>query len=147
MHHLPPPPPLTDPPITFLAPPQLLGENSLSPPSAAPPALALQRSPSTIALPPFSPRNPFFGYPAIASATSPHTVRHVRKGLRELVRTLAVLWWRRWGRWVWTWAGVCAVMVTLVQRMRHARVWAGIRTGMTVKELVNATVDATRARR
>ncbi|KAG6369127.1 CRAL-TRIO domain-containing protein [Boletus reticuloceps] len=89
--HLPPLPPLSD--ISDASPALPFPSSSSSP--APPPDSTLQRSPSTIALPPLSSRNPFFGYPAIASASSPHTIRHVQRGPRELLRTLAVLWWRR----------------------------------------------------
>ncbi|KAG8214253.1 CRAL-TRIO domain-containing protein [Butyriboletus roseoflavus] len=143
-HHLPPPPPpFADLPTASPARPRPLGD--ISSPSTS----DLPRPPSTIALPPLSHRNPFFGYPAIASASSPHTVRHVRKGLGDLVRTLAVLWWRRWGRWVslWTFAGgACMAVWVLVQRMRirRARVATGTRA---VEEVVKAVVDVRRARR
>ncbi|KAH0828170.1 CRAL-TRIO domain-containing protein [Lanmaoa asiatica] len=149
MNHLPPPPPVADYLIAPPSPPRFLGEIPISPssPPTAPTTSALHRPPSTIALSPFSPQNPFFGYPAIASTSSPHNVRHVQKGLRELVRTLAVLWWRRWGRWAWVWAGVCGVVLMLVQRMRLARAREGIMSGLIfVKELLETTMEIKRAR-
>ncbi|KAG9309241.1 CRAL-TRIO domain-containing protein [Chiua virens] len=86
--HLPPPQPS---PVDLLnatpRSPRVLGEHPISPP-ATPSAFAPKRASSTIALPPFSPQNPFFGYPAVASASSPHTIRHVRRGLRGIQLTL-----------------------------------------------------------
>lgn len=128
-HHLPPPPPSLPAPPPLPTPttsPPSLGEPSIpsSPSSSVPPANSAP-TPSTIALSPFSPENPFYGYPAIASASSPYVVRPVRKGLRELVHTLAVLWWRRWGRCVstWAWAGACvfALVHFSVRRARDLR--------------------------
>jgi hypothetical protein len=78
---------------------------------------SIKRSPSSsVFLAPTSPLNPFFGYPVITSSSSPHTIRHVRRRRRDLVRTLAVLWWQRWG---WGWGsrraiGLVGVFILLV---------------------------------
>ncbi|KAF8554237.1 hypothetical protein OG21DRAFT_1462921 [Imleria badia] len=149
-HHLPPPPPLPDLPNGSPDAPQIVGVETSLPPS--PPRSALQRIPSTISLPPMSPGNPFFGYPAIASVSSPHTIRHVQRGPRELVRTLAVLWWRRWSRWIW--ASMCAAVLVFVLRLlRRARAGAGITIGSTlgtvatIKALVRAISMSSDVRR
>jgi retinaldehyde-binding protein 1 len=57
----------------------------------------LHRQPSTISIPPRSSLNPFFGYPTIASLSRPHIVQQGRRRKRDLLLTLSVLWWRRWG--------------------------------------------------
>ncbi len=52
--------------------------------------------------------NPFYGYPIDSSPHSSapftlHYLRHGRRRKRDLIRTLAVLWWEKWGSRVsWT---------------------------------------------
>lgn len=41
--------------------------------------------------------NPFFGYPAVYDATATPALRHGRRRKRDLLYTLARLWWARWG--------------------------------------------------
>ena len=42
-----------------------------------------------------SPFNPFYGYPVSPTSLNP---RHGRRRKRDLLRTLAYLWWARWKR-------------------------------------------------
>ncbi|KAG2355504.1 CRAL-TRIO domain-containing protein [Suillus spraguei] len=57
----------------------------------------LHRQPSSVSIPPRSSLNPFFGYPTVASLSRPHMVQQGRRRKRDLLLTLSVLWWRRWG--------------------------------------------------
>lgn len=57
----------------------------------------LHRQPSSVTIPPRSSLNPFFGYPSVASFSRPHTVQQGRRRKRDLLLTLSVLWWKRWG--------------------------------------------------
>lgn len=57
----------------------------------------LHRQPSSVSIPPRSSLNPFFGYPTVASLSRPHVVQQGRRRKRDLLLTLSVLWWRRWG--------------------------------------------------
>ncbi|KAG1736033.1 CRAL-TRIO domain-containing protein [Suillus lakei] len=56
-----------------------------------------RRQPSSVSIPPRSSLNPFFGYPAVASFSRPHTVQQGRRRKRDLLSTLSVLLWRKWG--------------------------------------------------
>lgn len=58
----------------------------------------LHWQPSSVSIHPRSPLNPFFGYPTVASLSRPHTVQQGRRRKRDLLLTLSVLWWRRWGK-------------------------------------------------
>ncbi|KAF8837680.1 CRAL/TRIO domain-containing protein [Paxillus ammoniavirescens] len=96
--------------------PYPLDFSATSPRSTDPKVLqgpSIKRSPSSsVFLPPTSPLNPFFGYPVVTSSSSPHTIRHVRRRKRDLMRTLAVLWWQRWGsRRAIGLVGVCILLV------------------------------------
>lgn len=51
----------------------------------------------SISIPPRSALNPCFGYPTVASLSRPHMVQHARRRKRDLLLTLSVLWWKRWG--------------------------------------------------
>lgn len=42
--------------------------------------------------------NPFYGYPAVYDDAAAPLLRHGRRRKRDLVATLARLWWARWGR-------------------------------------------------
>lgn len=57
----------------------------------------LHRQPLSVSIPPRSSLNPFFGYPTVASLSRPHIVQPGRRRKRDLLLTLSVLWWRRWG--------------------------------------------------
>ncbi|KAG2065090.1 CRAL/TRIO domain-containing protein [Suillus decipiens] len=58
---------------------------------------SLHRQHSSVSIPPRSSLNPFFGYPTVASLSRPHMVQQGRRRKRDLLLTLSVLWWRRWG--------------------------------------------------
>ncbi|KAH7889107.1 CRAL-TRIO domain-containing protein [Phlebopus sp. FC_14] len=75
--------------------------------------------PTILHLAPTSSQNPYFGYPVTHQHPTlplPLPLRlfpHRRK--RDLVRTLAVLYWRRWGSWrPWTKAKVKMVMMIVI---------------------------------
>jgi len=57
----------------------------------------LNRRPSSVLIPPRSFLNPFFGYHTIASVSRPHILRPTRRRKRDLLLTLSILWWKRWG--------------------------------------------------
>ncbi|KIK94101.1 hypothetical protein PAXRUDRAFT_828348 [Paxillus rubicundulus Ve08.2h10] len=84
-------------PFAFSAAPGSVSSSSRSTDTKVLQGPSIKRCPSSVFLPPTSPLNPFFGYPVVASSSSPHTIRHVRRRKRDLVRTLAVLWWQKWG--------------------------------------------------
>ncbi|EMD33718.1 hypothetical protein CERSUDRAFT_117796 [Gelatoporia subvermispora B] len=84
-------------------------------------ANAHARSAATIS--PTSSSNPFYGYPVSVRSSTP-TLRHGRRRKRDLLWTLARLWWARWGAGVR--AGlvlVLAVLVVLCARSARARRW------------------------
>jgi|SRR6267154_1764395 len=57
----------------------------------------LHQQVSSLFIPPRSSLNPFFGYPTLTSLSRPHMVQQGRRRKRDLLMTLSVLWWRRWG--------------------------------------------------
>jgi hypothetical protein len=57
----------------------------------------LHPQPSSVFIPPRSSLNPFFGYPTLTSVARPHTVQPGRRRKRDLLLTLSILWWKRWG--------------------------------------------------
>ncbi|KIJ60014.1 hypothetical protein HYDPIDRAFT_32594 [Hydnomerulius pinastri MD-312] len=100
-----------------------------SPRSAETPTLevpSIKRPSSSVFLPPTSPSNPFFGYPVVTSSSKPHSVRHVRRRKRDLLRTLAVLWWRRWGSHTITL--ICVVLMIIAARKKVKRVVGNLST-------------------
>lgn len=73
--------------------------------------------------------NPFFGYPVssapgLARHPSVPGLRHGRRRKRDLVRTLLVLWWERWGTSLkktgvlGALLGLCWVLLQLKKRRR-----------------------------
>ncbi|KAF9227013.1 CRAL/TRIO domain-containing protein [Gyrodon lividus] len=83
---------------------------------------SIKRPPSSVFLPPTSSLNPFFGYPVVTSSSNPHTVRHVRRRKRDLLRTLAVLWWQRWGSRAIGLVCVCVLLVVIAPPTRLKRI-------------------------
>lgn len=61
------------------------------------PSETLDRQPSSLLIPPRSSLNPFFGYPTLMSVSRPHVMRPSRRRKRDLLLTLSILWWKRWG--------------------------------------------------
>lgn len=57
----------------------------------------LHRQPSSVFIPPRSALNPFFGYPTLTSVSKPHMMQPGRRRKRDLLLTLLILWWKRWG--------------------------------------------------
>ncbi|KAG2148742.1 CRAL-TRIO domain-containing protein [Suillus bovinus] len=80
----------------------------------------LHRQPSSVSIPPRSSLNPFFGYPAVASISRPHMVHQGRRRKRDLLLTLSVLWWRRWGTRIIIM--LCFLIVVGLKRKRVRRV-------------------------
>ncbi|KAL1945915.1 hypothetical protein VTO73DRAFT_1917 [Trametes versicolor] len=84
-----------------------------------PPSSSIARVPS---ISPTSHLNPYFGYPVSGrdAATTPR-LRHGRQRKRDLLRTLAGLWWGRWrGR---VYLLLCIVLaVVMVTPRRHPRI-------------------------
>ncbi|KAJ3713209.1 CRAL-TRIO domain-containing protein [Lentinula raphanica] len=74
--------------------PAVMGSAS---PSSDPKSYTPTASISPIYLSPTSLLNPFFGYPALSSHGSP-SLHHGRRRKRDLIRTLAALYWPRWRR-------------------------------------------------
>jgi len=58
----------------------------------------IPRSPIFTSLSPTSLLNPFFGYPASSSSEGTLTLPHGRRRKRDLARTLALLFWLKWGK-------------------------------------------------
>lgn len=71
-----------------------------------------------------SPFNPFFGYPVSPTSLKP---RYGRRRKRDLLRTLAYLWWARWKRTV-IW--IVILMVTSWFSSWRLRVWLNRRRKM-----------------
>ncbi|KAF9482205.1 CRAL/TRIO domain-containing protein [Pholiota conissans] len=65
-------------------------------------------------LSPTSILNPFFGYPVSTSSSGRPTFRHGRRRKRDLIRTLATLFWMRWRKHV-TFALSLAVLVVILK--------------------------------
>ncbi|KAG1725405.1 CRAL-TRIO domain-containing protein [Suillus paluster] len=81
-----------------------------------------QTSASSVFIPPRSSLNPFFGYPSVASLSRPHVVKQGRRRKRDLLLTLSVLWWRRWGARVIILFFLIAVSLTR-KRVRGVNRW------------------------
>jgi hypothetical protein len=74
-----------------------------------------------------SPFNPFFGYPVSPTSLNP---RYGRRRKRDLLRTLAYLWWAKWkGTAIWV---VMLVLAFLFTRWR-LRTWLDRRRRMMIQ--------------
>lgn len=73
--------------------------------------------------------NPFFGYPSVHDPLAAPTPRHGRRRKRDLLRTLARLWWARW-RFP---ATLLLLLVLVILTLRRTR-WAG-RLALLVRPL------------
>ena len=71
-----------------------------------------------------SPFNPFFGYPVSPTSLNP---RHGRRRKRDLLKTLAYLWWVRWRRTA-TW--IVVLVVTFLLSRWRLRLWLNRRRQM-----------------
>ncbi|KAF9236354.1 CRAL-TRIO domain-containing protein [Melanogaster broomeanus] len=103
------------------APPDLRAPSPRSTDTHAQQVPSIKRPPSSVLLPPTSALNPFFGYPVVTSSSTPHIVRQVRRRKRDLLRTLAVLWWQRWGSRAISFVCVCAMVALIATRARLKR--------------------------
>ena len=75
-----------------------------------------------------SPSNPFFGYPVSPTSLNP---RYGRRRKRDLLRTLAYLWWAKWkGTVVWV---VVFILASWLTRWR-LRIWLNRRRQMTIQQ-------------
>ena len=68
--------------------------------------------------------NPFFGYPAAYDAAATPSLRHGRRRKRDLLYTLARLWWARWRSLV----KLTALILILVLVLGRPRLIANFRT-------------------
>ncbi|KAE9389884.1 CRAL/TRIO domain-containing protein [Gymnopus androsaceus JB14] len=80
-------------------------------PQPSPKSYMMSASPSPIYLSPTSLLNPFFGYPVSSSQGSP-SLHHGRRRKRDLIRTLAILFWLRWRRPITTCLWLAALVFT-----------------------------------
>ena len=77
-----------------------------TPPSQAQPPVRLDTSAPAVR----SPFNPFYGYPVSPTSLNP---RYGRRRKRDLLRTLAYLWWAKWkGTVIWATMLILAFWVT-----------------------------------
>lgn len=87
----------------------------------------LHRQSSSISIPPRSALNPCFGYPTVASLSRPHMVQQGRRRKRDLLLTLSVLWWKRWGtRTIILFCFLLAASLTRKRARRVARWVLGV---------------------
>lgn len=84
--------------------------SSTSPTSTAP----IPRVPS---ISPTSHLNPYFGYPVSGRGAPTPRLRHGRQRKRDLLRTLAALWWSKWKHRVVLF--LCLLLAVLSYRLRR----------------------------
>ncbi|KJA20016.1 hypothetical protein HYPSUDRAFT_142747 [Hypholoma sublateritium FD-334 SS-4] len=80
---------------------------------------------SILSLSPTSILNPFFGYPVSTSSTTNHgrpTLRHGRRRKRDLILTLATLFWMRWRKTITVVLSVTAVLFAFKVAFRKGNV-------------------------
>lgn len=103
----------------------LLNETLESLPSPSPSPASVESRP-TPQLPtwisPMSFQNPFFGYPTMSHSSQRNSFEAGPRRMRDLLRTLAKLWWERWKKHV-------SVVLWLVLALGGARIW--VRRGGT----------------
>lgn len=109
---------LEDPLEKLTAPPPALSPEcpSKSVRLEPPPSSSVARVPS---ISPTSHLNPYFGYPVSGrdAATTPR-LRHGRQRKRDLLRTLASLWWGRWRSRVYLLLCIVLAVVMVTPRRR-----------------------------
>ncbi|KAI0339983.1 hypothetical protein BDW22DRAFT_1361069 [Trametopsis cervina] len=96
-----------------------------SPPPPQPPAQPVLSALSLL--------NPFFGYPVTSSSSSSESapyLRHGRRRKRDLVYTLARLWWVRWGGAL---RASLLVLLALIAVWKRRRLWGLSRRFITSK--------------
>ena len=80
--------------------------------------------------------NPFFGYPvAYHTDASAPNLRHGRRRKRDLVYTLARLWWQRWRNHVKVILLVLALVLASWRRRRVVKLWRRL-TGAHTARLI-----------
>lgn len=79
------------------------------------PSEAITRVPS---ISPTSHLNPYFGYPVSGRDAITPRLRYGRQRKRDLLRTLACLWWSRWKHRVYLLLGVLLAVVMATPRRR-----------------------------
>ncbi|KAF8971084.1 CRAL-TRIO domain-containing protein [Flammula alnicola] len=102
--------------------PQPLEEPPIAPPESPAP---IPVNPSFISMSWLSPTsilNPFFGYPvSVPSSRGPPSFRHGRRRKRDLIRTLATLFWMRWRKHITFALSVAVALVILSLGFRKGK--------------------------
>ncbi|KAI9067348.1 CRAL/TRIO domain-containing protein [Trametes sanguinea] len=111
---------LEDPLENIAAPPPELPQPSSSEDSAPHQASSsgLQPIPRIGSIPPTSHLNPYFGYPVSGRNTLTPRLRYGRQRKRDLLRTLASLWWSRWKHRVYVLLCIALALVMVTSRRR-----------------------------
>ncbi|OSD07045.1 CRAL/TRIO domain-containing protein [Trametes coccinea BRFM310] len=111
---------LEDPLENVIAPPCELPQPSSSEDSTPHQASSsgLQPIPRIGSIPPTSHLNPYFGYPVSGRNTLTPRLRHGRQRKRDLLRTLASLWWSRWKHRVYALLCIALALVIVTSRRR-----------------------------
>ncbi|KAL7281492.1 hypothetical protein ACG7TL_004807 [Trametes sanguinea] len=111
---------LEDPLENVIAPPCELPQPSSSEDSTPHQASSsgLQPIPRIGSIPPTSHLNPYFGYPVSGRNTLTPRLRHGRQRKRDLLRTLASLWWSRWKHRVYALLCIALALLIVISRRR-----------------------------
>ncbi|RPD78618.1 CRAL/TRIO domain-containing protein [Lentinus tigrinus ALCF2SS1-7] len=84
---------------------------------AAPSSLSAQPIPRVPSISPTSHLNPYYGYPVSGWGAPTPRLRHGRQRKRDLLRTLAALWWSKWKRRVLLF--LCILLAVVSYRLRR----------------------------
>ncbi|RDX54948.1 CRAL/TRIO domain-containing protein [Lentinus brumalis] len=85
--------------------------------SAGQPPSPTQPIPRVPSISPTSHLNPYFGYPVSGGGAPTPRLRHGRQRKRDLLRTLAALWWSKWKRRVLLL--ICVLLAVVSYRLRR----------------------------
>ncbi|KAI1795508.1 CRAL/TRIO domain-containing protein [Ganoderma leucocontextum] len=99
------------------------------PADSAAPSSTSQPIPRVPSMSPYSHLNPYFGYPVSGRGSHTPRLRHGRQRKRDLLRTLAALWWSKWKNHflLFTCILLCVVMYRLRRSPRMLRWRHGVR--------------------
>ena len=97
------------------------------PVNSAAPSSTSQPIPRVPSISPYSHLNPYFGYPVSGRDTHTPRLRHGRQRKRDLLRTLAALWWSRWKNRLLL--VICTLLCVVMYRIRRSPRLLGWRTG------------------
>ncbi|KAI0633538.1 CRAL-TRIO domain-containing protein [Trametes polyzona] len=95
----------------------------VSPPMSAPAQLSPNQT--IVRVPSISPTshlNPYFGYPVSGRDAMTPRLRHGRQRKRDLLRTLASLWWSRWKHRVYLLLCIAMAAVMVTSQRRRSRI-------------------------